>query len=285
MESQKTIDVVGLREILSGLTLDELKAKFIELGIESAWKNGANKQTAIEKGIKAYVALKESEAVKPAEEKPVDPSAVTGAVPKTPAVETEDQNPEEEFPAGEYDIDEETLIDYPHLIEMGFSIGDVLVVEEGKPYYKKDDSEGTDGIVSKLTPEEADALIKKENGGKEYSEDLINGVPRSQVNEELAKLNGGQDAIKAEQDLLKETEEQNPLVKTDESISETEVVGEKVVGEYEPEVIDETLYSEEDLLENINICTANCNQALPETRIKLLRKIDALQAALDRKQK
>lgn len=73
-------------------------------------------------------------------------------------------------------------------------------------------------------------------------------------------------------------EDPNPLVKTEE-VEDLEVEAEVV----KIEVIDETLFTEEEILENIEITQANLQQALPATRTFLLRKADALEAALSRK--
>ena len=208
-EVKTPIDIVGLREEFSKLTYDKLKEKAEELGVISVWKNGVNKQTAVENILKAYV-----------EKNTVE----TPSVDETPVETTEESGT---FPEGEWDIDEATLVEYPELVEKGFSVGDVLVVEAGKPWFKKDFSE--------------DAVIPGENLGDSTVKNPENSV---------------------------------------------EVVEEEVVSEeYVPEIIDETLYSEEDLVENIEICQANTYQALPETRIKLLRKIEALGLALKRKRK
>lgn len=241
-KSNTPIDVVGLREKLSHLTYDKLKAEAEVLGVISIWKNGINKQTAVENVIKAYVAKVELEnSTKPVE-----------------VVSEEEEGTEfpvdsiEEIPEGEYDVDEDTLIEYPVLIEMGFSIGDILVVEIGRPWSKKE--------------------VEYNGSPDDREDDLINGVPRSEINKELANLNGGL----------------APVEKTDEEkkpIEEIEVEEEVETGEYVPEIIDESKYSIEELEENIQICQANCYQSLPATRIHLLRKIDALQLALDRKQK
>lgn len=236
-EVKTPIDIVGLREEFSKLTYDKLKEKAEELGVISVWKNGVNKQTAVENILKAYV-----------EKNTID----------TPSVDETTQE-SGTFPEGEWDIDEATLVEYPELVEKGFSVGDVLVVQAGKPWFKKDlggEITGTEGIVSNLTPEEADKIIKEANGGVEFSEDAV-----------ISEENLGDSTV------------ENPE-------NSVEVVEEEVVsGEYVPEIIDETLYSEEDLVENIEICQANTYQALPETRIKLLRKIEALSLALGRKRK
>lgn len=229
-EVKTPVDIVGLREELSKLTYDKLKEKAEELGVISVWKNGVNKQTAVENILKAYV-----------EKNTVE----TPSVDETPVETTEESGT---FPEGEWDIDEATLVEYPELVEKGFSVGDVLVVEAGKPWFKKDFSEeitGTEGIVSTLTSEEADKIIKEANGGENLGDSTVENLENS-----------------------------------------VEVVEEEVVSEeYVPEIIDETLYSEEDLVGNIEICQANTYQALPETRIKLLRKIEALSLALERKRK
>lgn len=184
METVKIpVDVVGLREKLSKLTLDELKEEYTVLGIASAWKNGVNKAIAVDKAISLFVKIQETEIG----EGPI----------------------EQTIPFGEFDVDQDLLDELPQLSVEGFNIGDVLVHEEGKPFYKKE-------VVPAIT-------------------------------EEL----------------------------------ETEKV-ETITG-YVPEVIDETRFSEEELESNINICVANCSQALPDTRIALLRKIEALQLALIRK--
>lgn len=240
-EVKTPIDIVGLREEFSKLTYDKLKEKAEELGVISVWKNGVNKQTAVENILKAYV---EKTAVE------------TPSVDETPVETTQESGI---FPEGEWDIDEDTLVEYPELVEKGFSVGDILVVEAGKPWFKKDLGEEitrTEGIVSTLTPEEAGKIIKEANGGLGFSEDVV-----------ISQENLGDSTV------------ENPE-------NSVEVVEEEVVSEeYVPEIIDETLYSEEDLVENIEICQANTYQALPETRIKLLRKIEALSLALERKRK
>lgn len=213
-ENVKTpIDVVGLREQLSVLKLDELKEKFEELGISDHWKNGMNKQSLVEKGIAAYVELKNQE-----EESSLEERDLTV-----------------EIPEGEYEIDTETLDEYPELVKLGFTIGDILVHEEGKPFYKKEVIEEIKGEV--LT------------------------------------------------EALKNLEVQTPVVVTEENTTQVTDEEEEFIQEYVPEVIDEKLYTEEEILENIELCEANCHQALPETRLTLLRKIDALKLALERKLK
>jgi hypothetical protein len=270
------IDIVGLRERLKGLKLDELEQAYTDLGIADVWKKGANKALAVETAIKAVV---ERQSVQEKEE----------VIQPTPVVEKEEVSDEtgseDEVPEGEYEVDQDVLDEYPHLVEMGFNIGDTLVVESGKPWSKKVDVEDikvidpideTAGIVTEKTIEEADELIKGLNNGIEFNEslskedleDLVNGVPRKTVDAELAALNGG-----TPHDIVKE------------EVFEPQIPVKEVIGEYVPEVIDETLYTEEELEENIEICTANCNQAIPETRIFLLRKIDALTLALERKRK
>jgi hypothetical protein len=275
MENVKApIDIVGLRERLKGLTLDKLEEAYTELGISNVWKKGANKALAVETAIKTVV---ERQSVQEEEEPtPVEKEEVV----------SDEAGSEDEVPEGEYEVDQETLNDYPQLVEMGFNIGDILVVEERKPWSKKVDVEGievidpideTAGISTKLSPEEAEELIKGLNNGIEFNEslsredleDLVNGIPRKIVDAELAALNGG-----IPHDIVKE---ETPTNET--------IVEEEVVTEYQPEVIDETLYTEEEIDENIVICQANCNQAIPETRIFLLRKIDALELALERKRK
>jgi len=254
-ENVAPIDIVGLREKLSKLTYDKLKEEATALGVESVWKGGVNKQTAVENIIKAYVAKTELE-------NPVKPTEEITVIESEEKIDTPEESIEE-IPEGEYDIDEDTLIEYPVLIEMGFAIGDVLIVEVGKPWSKKDLSDGTDGISTTKTIEEVDKEIKDLNGGKEYDENLL------------------QDSINTKPP-VDETDEED---EEEKPIEEIEVEEEVETGEYVPEVIDESKYSIEDLEENIQICQANCYQALPATRIHLLRKIDALQLALDRKQK
>lgn len=270
-QSKTPIDIVGLREKLSHLTYDKLKAEAEVLGVISIWKNGINKQTAVENVIKAYVAKVELEnSTKPVEVVPEEEEGTEFPVDSI-----------EEIPEGEYDVDEDTLIEYPVLIEMGFAIGDVLVVETGKPWSKKEvvlekgvinsfeeylasDLRRQSYIDNPNFPNQElleERLSKVNDADKskwrEYIQenglDLVKAVPGEQINEELANLN-----------VEKEQEE---------------------TGEYVPEVIDESKFTEEELQENIEICQANCNQALPATRIFLLRKIDALQLALERKQK
>jgi len=276
-KSNTPIDIVGLREKLSKLTYDKLKAEAEVLGVISIWKNGINKQTAVENVIKAYV-----------EKVELENSIIPVQEIETPVVSIE------EIPEGEYDVDEDTLIEYPVLIEMGFSIGDVLIVEIGKPWSKKEvinsfeeyltsDLRRQSYIDNPNFPNQElleERLSKVNDADKsswlEYIQvnglDFINGVSRNQINEELANLNGGPAPVKKE-------DEEKP-------VEEIEVEDEQVeTGEYVPEVIDESKFTEEELLENIEICQANCNQALQATRIFLLRKIDALQLALERKQK
>lgn len=278
-KSNKPIDVVGLREKLSHLTYDKLKAEAEVLGVISIWKNGINKQTAVENVIKAYVEKVELENSTKLEEEgteiPVDSI--------------------EEIPEGEYDVDEDTLIEYPVLIEMGFAIGDVLVVETGKPWSKKEvvlEKEVINSFEEYLASdlrrqsyidnpnfpnqELLEERLSKVNDAdkskwREYIQenglDLVKAVPGEQINEELANLNVEKEVVET-------------------PVEEIEVEDEQVeTGEYVPEVIDESKFTEEELQENIEICQANCSQALPATRIFLLRKIDALQLALERKQK
>lgn len=291
-KDETPIDIVGLRERLSKLTYDKLKEEAEVLGVSEVWKGGVNKQTAVENIIKAYVAKTVKENSTKIEEVPA--SEVPGAEPETPV------NSNEEIPEGEYDVDEETLIEFPALIEMGFSIGDVLVVEEGKPWSKKEvvlEKEVINSFEEYLTSnlrrqsyidnpsfpsqELLEERLSKVNDAdrskwEEYVRvnnlDLVNGITREKINEELSNLNGGPAPVE-------EKGEEKP-------VEEIEVEDEQEeTGEYVPEVIDESKFTEEELQENIDICQANCNQALPATRIFLLRKIDALQLALERKQK
>lgn len=253
METQIStpIDIVGLREQLSKLTLDNLKIQFEKLGIIDHWKNGMNKQSLVEKGIAAYVELQGSK-------KPVETTEVS-------------RNLVVEIPVGEYDVDEETLIEFPELIELGFSIGDVLVHEEGKAFFIK----GVEAeVIETIKVEDAEVLVPEGNENPNLrTEGITTKKTIEEVDSEIKKLNKSVP-------VFEET------VSVEEEVDEEEILdGNEVVKEYEPEVIDESKYTEEELLENIEICNANCRQALPSTRITLLRKVDALELALERKRK
>lgn len=250
-ELSSPIDIVGLREKLQGLTLEGLKQEFINLGIEEAYKNGANKASLVEKGIAAYV---EKNTVSENQVGTIEPTL------------------EEQIPEGEYDVDADTLIEFPQLIELGFSVGDILVHEEGKPIFKKE----VTNLVSNIEVVEEEELV-----GSDHPDFGTQGIGTrktiEEADEEIKGLNSQIPGAISEDTI----EDNSEIDTTSEIVSEIEVED----GEYVPEVIDETKYTEEELEENIEICSANCNQALPETRILLLRKIDALELALERKRK
>lgn len=277
----KVIDPVGLREGLKDLTLVQLKEKYVEYGIEDLWKNGTNKAIAVDIAVKAITEKPSKDA---GAEKPESESS------ESQDDGQEDTGSEDEIEPGEYEVDQDTLDEYPALVEQGFNIGDILVIEEGKPWYKKED------VVRERSIEEVDADIKEQNANikpeditdptdipangphkeRNLSKDAvdsetINGVSRETINSELADLNGG--AVESEY---------VPAVEEDE---EEILDGNEVVKEYVPEVIDESKFTEEEFLENIEICQANLKDALPQTRITLLRKLEALEAALERKRK
>jgi hypothetical protein len=267
------IDTVGLKAQLSKLTLDELKVKFEELGISSAYKNGANKAALVDKGVKAYVELQNSISETPVvEPEVINPEIVSPEVLNPEVEETIEDSVKEiveeqvdeldTIPEGEYDIDEDTLGDYPELVKLGYQVGDTLIVDADGKWTREVSPEspefGTIGITTRKTPEEADAEIKEANKDLVIDEtSVVQDVPEdSLVNQETVE--------QVVEETTKETSK---------------------TGEYVPEVIDESKFTIEELEENILICEANCKQALPETRVFLLRKVEALQAALDRKRK
>lgn len=273
----KVIDPVGLREELKVLTLDKLKEKYVEYGIEDLWKNGTNKAIAVDIAVKA---ITEKNSAPAEEEKPEDQNLTQDAESTDSSIE---DNEEDYIEPGEYEVDQDTLDEYPALVDQGFNVGDTLVVEEGKPWYKKEveepyseSEEGTKNIGTQKSIEDADAEIKGDNANiKEGDITDLNDDPSKGPWKEV------------DGKLLKDAGEsvdpnQQPIVEEDE---EEILDGNEVVKEYVPEVIDESLFTGEDILENIEICQANLKDALPATRITLLRKIEALEAALERKRK
>ena len=75
----------------------------------------------------------------------------------------------------------------------------------------------------------------------------------------------------------------DPEIDLENDLEENETL-ETVEKKVEIEEIDENLYTEEEILENIELVECNMRQAIPTTRNFLLRKLDALQKALARKQ-
>lgn len=258
MATRTLVEVAALKAELEKTDYKDLKVKFIELGIESAWKNGVKKAAVIQLGLQA-LEIQELASIEVKEETVVKPTDNTGA--SLEEEESED-NEEEVLEDGEYELDEDAFVEYPQLIEMGFAVGDTLVVEAGKPWSKKEDEEDfqtkgpiddseTVGIVGNLTTEEADKLIKGLNGGEEYNENL---------NED-------------------DSDEDNEDEEEDEKIDSFE----KTVSESGVVKIDESKFTLEEIQENIDITEGLIPQSIPSTRIILLHKLEALQAAHARK--
>lgn len=214
MSNLRLDQAVEIKAELENLNYADLKAKFIELGIGFVFKAGVKKSVLIQSAMKALEFIEEETEIS-AEETEKKAS-------------TEEDEDQEELPEGEYEIDEEALVEYPKLVQMGFTVGDTLVVEVGKPWSKK-----------------------------EIKEDPIK-------NEEAE--------LQAKSSIDLEGEE------AEVRVEEIEVIVEEI------ETIDEDLYTEAEILENIEIVQCNMIQAIPTTRNFLLRKLDALQKALDRKQ-
>lgn len=252
MATRSLVEVSALKAELEGTDYKDLKARFIELGIESSWKNGVKKAAVIQLGLQALeiqelasIEVKEATVVKPTD------NATPGDLLEE---EESEDNEEEALEDGEYEIDEEALVEYPQLIELGISVGDTLVIVEGV-WSKKEVEENpeTAGITTKKSPEEADAEIKALNGGKEYSENL-----------------NDEDQDNSEEE---ESEEEEEIIDSFE----------KTVEQKEKEVIDESKFTLEEIQENIDITEGLIPQSIPSTRIILLHKLEALQAAHARK--
>ena len=181
---------------------------------------------------------------------------IAAFVEKNTVAEQSKEEEVETIPEGEYDVDQDLLDEFPELSEQGFNIGDVLVVVEGESYSKKpveqvksdlDESDGTADIGTRKTIELVDKEIKE-------------------ANKDIVKEDSKEEDSKEEDSKEEDSKEEDSK-------------------EYVPEVIDEKKYSIEELEENIELCQANCSQALPATKVFLLRKIDALTLALERKRK
>src|SRR5690606_39876 len=114
---------------LEALTYAELKTKFAELGIESVWKAGVKKSILIQSAMKAL-----EEAPEPIAEEIEEEESEEEEIPaeEIEVIEEEiltDQKADsEELPEGEYELDEEAFVEYPKLVQMGFVVGDTLVV-------------------------------------------------------------------------------------------------------------------------------------------------------------
>lgn len=245
--SKIVIDTNVLRQELSVLNYGQLEEKYIELGFKDIWKKGANKQTALEKLIGAIV---EKNGVVEDEQEETLESQKPDAVPE--AIE------EEGIPVGEWDVDEDLLDEFPELVAAGFTIGDVLVHEEGKPFYRKN-TELNESLSSQDTGSEEDVNI------------TVKGFEEEETTEEESEDQKLFDKVGFGKSTNTEEEGTEPLK------------SEEKVYEYEPEVIDETKFSVEELEENLQLCMLNAKQALPSTRITLLRKAEAIQVALDKK--
>lgn len=252
MATRSLVEVSALKAELERTDYKDLKARFIELGIESSWKNGVKKAAVIQLGLQA-LEIQELASIEVKEVAVVE--TTDNATPGDLLEEEESEDSgEEALEDGEYEIDEEALVEYPQLIELGISVGDTLVIVEGV-WSKKEVEENSEtaGITTKKSPEEADAEIKALNGGKKYSENL---------NDE------NQDSSEEEE----ESEEE-----------ETIDSFEKTVEQKEKEVVDESKFTLEEIRENIDITEGLIPQSIPSTRIILLHKLEALQAAHARK--
>jgi len=271
MSNLRLDQAVEIKAELEALTYAELKAKFAELGIESVWKAGVKKSVLIQSAMKALEEAPEPIAEEIPAEEIEEEESEEEEIPaeeieeeeseeeEIPAEEIEEEESEEEeipaeeievveekiltdqkadseeLPEGEYELDEEAFVEYPKLVQMGFVVGDTLVVEAGKPWSKKE--------------------IEKEE--ESYTHTLE------------VDLNKGEIYAEGPVDL-------------DDEEAEEEV--EEIAPAEEVEVIDEDKYTEAEILENIELVQCNMIQAIPTTRNLLLRKLDALQKALDRKQ-
>lgn len=174
MSNLRLDQAVEIKAELEALNYADLKAKFIELGIDSVWKAGVKKSVLIQSALQA---LENS--------------------PKSIAEEIEEEEIGEEAEEIEV-VEEEILTDE----ERRDSIGD----------------------------EEVELQDKDPEDDEEFEEEI------------------------------------------EEAIVE------------EIEIIDEDKYTEAEILENIEIVQCNMVQAIPTTRNFLLKKLDALQKALERKQ-
>lgn len=241
MSNLRLDQAVEIKAELEALAYAELKTKFAELGIESVWKAGVKKSVLIQSAMKALEEVSEPIAEEiPAEEIEEEESEEE----EIPAEEIEvieeeiltDQKADsEELPEGEYELDEEAFVEYPKLVQIGFVVGDILVVEAGKPWSKKE----------------------IEKSPIEDEEDKSQTVALDPEDEE-----------EGEEETIEETIE--------------EAIAEAIAEEIE--IIDEDKYTEAEILENIEIVECNMVQAIPTTRNFLLKKLDALQKALGRKQ-
>lgn len=264
------VEVQALKEELTKMDYPLLKAKLTELGVAHVWKGGVKKSAIVQAALKA---LEEKE-----NEDPADSTTDASKTEESKDGESEDTEEDEEevedetpaLPFGEIKITADKLDLFPSLAEAGFNIGDILVNEEGKPWYKKEDSkpeetdesyenseEGTKGISTRKTIEEADAEIKALNGDVEEEE--------SEDDEDEVDPNGDTGS-------------------EDQDDEEDEVDSfEKTVAQDEKEVIDESKFSLEEIQENIDITNGLIPQSIPSTKIILLHKLEALEAAKERK--
>lgn len=178
----------------------------------------------------------------------------------TEVVDTEEEEGAETIPEGEYEVDQDLLDEFPGLVEVGFNLGDILISEEGKPYSKKEErGEGLTVGEHNIDQELLDEYPKLIDEGYILGDTIV-------VTETFSYS----------KKVVKNTKVVDPIV-VEKPL--------EVEGEYIPEIIDETKFSVEEIQENIDICFANCSQAIPSTKIFLLRKIDALTLALERKKK
>lgn len=265
LENQ-SVNLEDLKKELLGLPFPELREKFNELDIASVWKGGVKKEVLINAGIEVLKERQEN----PVSEKPIVEDIVEEPVTQEPAVEKEDVI-EFRFQEGETVLEEMHFTLVPGLKDIGFELGDTLISEPGKPFFKKVDLESAEELLNQERLQKVVERAKElgiETEGLE-EDDLYEAILDAETLLDIELQKGGP-----------VDDEENPLVKTEE-VEDLEVEAEVV----EIEVIDETKFTEEEILENIEITQANLSQAIPATRIFLLRKADALEAALSRKRK
>jgi len=251
----KSINFEDLKKELTALSFADLKEEFITLRIEHVWKGGVKKEVLINAGIEALKEAQENQKVEETKN-PETQNSVEGDVRKEGVIEFQFQEGETVLEQRHFDL-------IPGLEGAGFSIGDTLISEAGKPLFKKVDVEAAEEL---LNDERLQKVIER---AKEL------GIETEGLDEDDLY-----EAILDAETLL-QPESLEPVVEDEdqEEIENIEVEAEVV----EEIVIDETLFTEEEIQENIEIVQANLHQAIPSTRIFLLRKADALEAALQRK--
>jgi hypothetical protein len=258
--SRSLVEVQALKEELTNLEYKDLKARLVELGVAHVWKGGVKKSALVQSALQA-LEEKDNEVantkVPAVEDSKDDESQDDESEEEDEIEEEEDEAPV--LPKGELKVTEGLLDLFPGLSASGFNVGDTIVNDGENPIYKKENEEsfedsedGTKGIVSNLSPEEADKIIKDLNGGKEYSENLNDG----------------------------ESEEEDEDNNEEDEIDSFE----KTVAQDTKQHIDESKFTLEEIQENIDITEGLIKQSIPSTRIILLHKLEALQGAKERKE-